>query len=70
VFQGHQHSGGYSQIEGIHYYTLKAVVEGPGEEDNAYAVVEVRPDGRIIVTGYRKAVSRRMAASTVRPAFS
>jgi hypothetical protein len=49
---------------------LKAVVEGPGEEDNAYAVVEVRPDGRIIVTGYRKAVSRRMAASTVRPAFS
>ena len=70
VFQGHQHSGGYSQMEGIHYYTLKAVVEGPGEEDNAYAVVEVRPDGCIIVAGYRKAVSRRMAASTVRPAFS
>jgi len=70
VFQGHQHSGDYSQIEGIHYYTLKAVVEGPGEEDNAYAVVEVRPDGCIIVTGYRKAVSRRMAGSTVSPAFS
>lgn len=65
VFQGHQHSGGYSQIEGIHYYTLKAAVEGPGEENNAYAVVEVRPDGCIIVTGYRKAISRQLAHRAV-----
>ncbi len=65
VFQGHQHSGCHSQIEGIHYYTLKAVVEGPGEEDNAYAIVEVRPDGCIIVTGYRKAVSRQLAHRAV-----
>jgi len=65
VFQGHQHSGGYSQMEGIHYYTLKAVVEGPGEEDNAYAVVEVRPDGCIIVAGYRKAVSKQLAHRAV-----
>jgi len=65
VFQGHQHSGGYSQMEGIHYYTLKAVVEGPGEEDNAYAVVEVRPDGCIVVTGYRKAVSKQLAHRAV-----
>lgn len=70
VFQGHHHSGSCSRIEGIHYYTLKAVVEGPGEEDNSYAIVEVRPDRSITVTGYRKAVSKHLAASVVSSAFS
>jgi len=61
VFQGHHHDGSYSQIEGIHYHTLKATVEGSGRQNNSYAVVEVRPGGDIIVTGYRKAVSRELA---------
>ncbi len=61
VFQGHRHDGGYSLIEGIHYYTLKAVVEGPGPENNSYAIVEVRPDMNITVTGYRKAVDKQLA---------
>jgi predicted MPP superfamily phosphohydrolase len=65
VFQGHHHSGSYSRIEGIHYYTLKAMVEGPGEENNAYAIVEVRPDRSIIVTGYRKAVSKQLNPAAV-----
>ncbi len=58
VFQGHDHSGGYRKINGIHYYTLKALVEGSGDQNNAYAIVEVDVDGDITVTGYRKAVSR------------
>jgi len=58
VFQGHHHEGSYGRIDGIHYYTLKAVVEGHGWDNNAYAVVEVQPDQDVIVTGYRKAVSR------------
>ena len=61
VFQGHRHEGYYSLIEGIHYYTLKAVVEGPGPENNSYAVVEVRPDMSITVTVYRKAVGKQLA---------
>ena len=61
VFQGHRHDGGYSLIEGIHYYTLKAVVEGPAPENNSYAVVEVRPDMSINVTGYRKAIDKQLA---------
>jgi predicted phosphodiesterase len=61
VFQGHRHDGGYSFIEGIHYYTLKAVVEGPGPENNSYAIVEVRQDMSITITGYRKAVSIQLA---------
>jgi predicted phosphodiesterase len=60
AFHGHNHVGNYSLIEGIHYYTLKAVIEGSGEENNAYAIVEVYDD-RVVVTGYRKAVSTTMA---------
>jgi len=61
VFQGHHHDGGYSLINGIHYYTLKAVVEGPGPENNSYAIVEMRQDMSITVTGYCKAVDKQLA---------
>jgi hypothetical protein len=60
VFTGHEHAGGYRLINGIHYYTLKGMVEGSGVENNAYAIVEVLPSLDITVTGYRKAVSREM----------
>jgi predicted phosphodiesterase len=70
VFQGHKHKGMYSQIEGIHYYALKALVEGSGDENNAYAIVEILPDGIIAITGYRKAESRRMAPGSLGPASS
>ncbi|MDP8243694.1 MAG: metallophosphoesterase [Candidatus Hinthialibacter antarcticus] len=57
VFQGHHHDGQYNKINDVHYYTLKAMVEGSGEDNNSYAIVEVKPDG-LLVTGYRKAVSK------------
>jgi alkaline phosphatase len=60
VFQGHRHDGSYSLIEGIHYYTLKAMVEGPVPESNSYAIVEVRPDMSISVTGYRNAINKQL----------
>jgi hypothetical protein len=47
-------------IKGIHYYTLRAVVEGPGLENNAYAVVDVSPDLNIVVTGYQRAVGLQL----------
>ena len=60
VFQGHHHEGAYSCIEGIHYYTLKGVVEGSGVENSSYAIVEGQPSGDLIVTGYHKAVSKEL----------
>lgn len=63
VFQGHKHKGLYAQIEGIHYYALKALVEGSGEENNAYAIVDILPDGAITITGYRKAQSKNLASA-------
>ena len=55
VFQGHNHAGHYSNIEAIHYYTLNAMIEGSGQENSSYAVVEIDDDRNIVVTGYRKA---------------
>jgi len=55
-FDGHNHAGGYNLIEGIHHYTLKAMVDGSGKDNSSYAIVEIMPDRNIVVTGYRKAV--------------
>ncbi len=61
VFQGHDHPGDHRHLDGIHYHTLKAVVDGGGVEANAYAVVEVHPNLDITVTGFRRAVSMDLA---------
>ncbi|NLF07732.1 MAG: alkaline phosphatase [Pirellulaceae bacterium] len=60
VFQGHQHRGQYKRVADIHYYTLKAMVEGADKTENAYAIVEVLGDGSLTVTGYRRATSGRL----------
>jgi len=62
VFQGHYHSGAYSEIRGIHYYTLRAMVVDSGFENNAYAIVEVHSDRGITVSAYRKAVRKEFPA--------
>jgi alkaline phosphatase len=54
VFQGHHHAGGYRQINGIHYCTLQAMVEGPGQDNNAFAIVEAWPGPEIRLTGFGK----------------
>jgi predicted phosphodiesterase len=57
VFQGHYHEGGVSSLNNIHYYTLKAVVEGSGPENNNYAIVEIDRDLSISIKGFRKTES-------------
>jgi 3',5'-cyclic AMP phosphodiesterase CpdA len=52
VFQGHYHTGSYNQINGIHYYTLKAMVEGAYPSNNAFAIVEVVLGSKITIDGY------------------
>jgi alkaline phosphatase len=54
VFQGHSHKNDYKDIAGIHYCTLVAMIEGPGAENNGYSTVDIRADGTISVTGFRK----------------
>lgn len=54
VFQGHSHQNDYKDLGGIHYCTLVAMVEGSGAESNGYSTAEVRPDGTITLTGFRR----------------
>jgi hypothetical protein len=67
AFHGHDHDGAHSEIDGVHYYTLRAVVEGSGPDNNSYAIVEVNPNG-IEVTGYRRAVTQNLERTLAEPA--
>jgi 3',5'-cyclic AMP phosphodiesterase CpdA len=52
VFQGHFHDGHYSFRNGIHYYTMKAMVEKSLPENNSYAIIEVDSELNIIIEGF------------------
>lgn len=52
VFQGHHHAGAYAVQDNIHYFTMNGVIEGKLPESNAYAVVEILPNGDILVDGF------------------
>lgn len=54
VFQGHSHQNDLREINSIPYCTLVAMVEGSGEENNGYALVDLAADGTIRVRGFRK----------------
>lgn len=56
VFQGHYHEGNYSEINGIHYYTLVSLVSGRKPKGNSYAIVTATAD-TIKISGFRKAKS-------------
>ena len=62
VFQGHSHKNDYKEIGGIHYCTLVAMIEGSGAENNGYSLLDVRADGTITVTGFRKQKGYEWAA--------
>lgn len=54
VFQGHSHKNELNQIQGIHYCTLQAMVEGAGPESSGYSSIEIDDQNTIRVTGFRK----------------
>ena len=54
VFQGHSHDNDHRQIKGSHYLTMRAVIEGPASQHNAYALLEFDPaGGRMTIDGRR-----------------
>lgn len=54
VFQGHSHQNDLKDIGGIHYCTLVAMVEGSGDANNGYSIMEVESRGTIRLNGFRK----------------
>ena len=53
VFQGHSHQNDLKEIGGLHYCTLRAMVEGSGAESNGYSVMNISANGSIRLTGFR-----------------
>jgi alkaline phosphatase len=49
VFQGHAHVNNLAVINGIRYWTLSAMVDGPV----AYSILEIKADNSIHLTGFR-----------------
>jgi hypothetical protein len=54
VFQGHEHSGAYAKIGGIHYVTMRGLIEGSELESTAYGIVTVSDGGRMRIEGFGK----------------
>jgi len=54
VFQGHSHKNDLKQINGIHYCTMVAMVEGSGQENNGYSLLTLSPNGSLHLDGFRK----------------
>jgi len=52
VLQGHDHRGVYAKINGIHYFTLKALVDGATIKNNSYAIVTIAPNERVSLRGF------------------
>lgn len=61
VLQGHSHKNAYQQMNGIHYVTLAALIEGSGEENNSYGLMEVLNDGALRIKGFRKLETRELS---------
>ena len=59
VFQGHVHEERYSLINHIHYYSMMAVVDDEGPENNSYMIVSIYPDGSLAIDGYRRASDQK-----------
>lgn len=51
VFQGHHHPGHYSRHKGIDYITFNGMIEQSFPQHNSYAIVEITPEGNILVEG-------------------
>ena len=63
VLQGHHHRGSYSQRAGIHYWTMRAMIENDYPAHNSYAIVTVEADGNITIEGFADCESRSLTTS-------
>ncbi len=63
VFQGHEHAGRYAVRKGIHYYTVKGIIEGAGAQNTAFVVVKWSCDDRFDVVGYGREKGMRFTCA-------
>ena len=61
VVQGHSHANAYQTVHGIHYVTLRAVVEQSGASNNAFSILQVYPEGDLKIEGFQRQTSYEWA---------
>lgn len=61
VFQGHNHKNDLREINGIHYCTLAAMIEGSGAANSAYGILSILQDGSLRIEGFRQQKSYQLA---------
>lgn len=59
VFCGHEHAGHYSFHNGIHYCTMKGMIEKP-YPDNAFSVIEILPHRTVLIHAHGREISREL----------
>ncbi|MEE2989036.1 MAG: metallophosphoesterase family protein [Planctomycetota bacterium] len=64
VFQGHNHLNEHRQLEGIHYVTLAAMVEGSGAQNSGYSLLDVHANGLLTLEGFRQHTDRQLEATS------
>jgi Calcineurin-like phosphoesterase len=52
VLQGHSHENDLVTVEGIPYCTIRALIEGAGEDNNSFGIASVFADGSLRIDGY------------------
>jgi len=57
VFQGHSHKNDYREIAGIHYCTLRAMVEGSGPQSSGASLLTLNSDRSMVLKGFREQTS-------------
>ena len=62
VFQGHSHKNDYHLINGVHYVTLVAMVEGSGLNRSGYSILNLHDAGVVTLTGHREQASHSWGA--------
>jgi len=65
VLQGHSHKNEYHQIDGIHFCTLVAVVDGSGAEQNGASLISLYEDNSIQIEGFLRQQDHELAAPTL-----
>ena len=63
VIQGHCHYGKFMVVNGIPYIGLKAMVVGPGLDNNAYAIASFYKNGSLAIEGFGRQNSLRVPVS-------
>jgi predicted phosphodiesterase len=54
VLQGHSHANAYQAVGGIHYVTLRALVERSGAANNAFSILHVDSKGHLKIEGFQQ----------------